>query len=223
MPAAASPECPITQVSSKHPRCLQLEPRDLVNRSMTGPITALFRTRPPRSGPSPFLRRRAGAFTGPKKRLPHTARPKHPGRAARPKHPGRASSYRFCTAFLTAPGSCARSSAVTFAFFSFSRRIHTYVSPPRVHPRESGSCPGAYTCCTCAQSRWRCRRVSPVGGDAGGGAQSRCSPTKWHGVSKPSPGADAAGVSPVPVQMWHRVCRDWVSHDGVSPVPVQMW
>ena len=36
MPAAASPECPITQVSSKHPRCPQLEPRDLVNRSMTG-------------------------------------------------------------------------------------------------------------------------------------------------------------------------------------------
>jgi hypothetical protein len=30
---------------------------------------------------------------------------------------------------------------------------------------------------------------------------------------EPSPGADVAGVSPVPIQMWQ----------GVSPVPMQMW
>jgi hypothetical protein len=38
-------------------------------------------------------------------------------------------------------------------------------------------------------------------------ARCRC------GRGEPSPGADVAGVSPVPVQMWA----------GASPVPVQMW
>jgi hypothetical protein len=33
-----------------------------------------------------------------------------------------------------------------------------------------------------------------------------------------SPGADVAGVSPVPVQMW-----PGADVAGVSPVPVQMW
>jgi hypothetical protein len=40
-------------------------------------------------------------------------------------------------------------------------------------------------------------------------AMSRCR----CGRGEPSPGADVAGVSPVPVQMWQ----------GVRPVPVQMW
>ena len=40
-------------------------------------------------------------------------------------------------------------------------------------------------------------------------AQSRCS----RGSGEPSPGADVAGASPVPVQMWQ----------GQAPVPAQMW
>ena len=49
-----------------------------------------------------------------------------------------------------------------------------------------------------------------------GRAQSRC--------SEPSPGADVAGVGPVPVQMWAGTgpvpVQMWA---GASPVPVQMW
>ena len=50
-----------------------------------------------------------------------------------------------------------------------------------------------------------------------------CMAQMWPGV-RPSPGADVAGVSPVPAQMWHGV-RPSPGADvaGVSPVPAQTW
>ena len=39
----------------------------------------------------------------------------------------------------------------------------------------------------------------------------------------PSPGADVAGVSPVPSQMWQGEPSPGADVAGVSPVPSQMW
>jgi hypothetical protein len=43
----------------------------------------------------------------------------------------------------------------------------------------------------------------------------------WQG--EPSPGADVAAVSPVPVQMWQGEPSPGANVGGVSPVPEQMW
>ncbi len=61
-----------------------------------------------------------------------------------------------------------------------------------------------------AQSRRRCGTGEPSpGADVAGGSPV---PVQMC-TGEPSPGADVAGVSPVPAQMWH----------GGSPVPALMW
>ena len=71
-------------------------------------------------------------------------------------------------------------------------------------PARGEPTPGGDVVRGCVQSRCRCGRGEPIhSANVAGGA--------------PSPGADVAGLSPVPVQMWHGACLLAKSSKGCAP------
>jgi hypothetical protein len=88
------------------------------------------------------------------------------------------------------------------------RRIAPYVLQHAVGQQQLPECAVPARMDRSSQSRrmWRRR------------AQSRCR----CGGGEPSPGADVAGVSPVPAQMWRGLTFPGADVAGVSPVPAQM-